>query len=259
MKTKFRLQGILIGAIITAIILTGTALGATVVKNLEVTYRDIKLVIDGNLVTPKDAVGNVVEPFIYNGTTYLPVRAVAEAVGKSVDWDGDTSTVYLGGIIDYERVPKAIPLYHFPYIEIGDADCYKIEGDDTNNSIYIHSKEEKGRVDADNVFKCNYIYNSYAVYALNAKATQFTATVHPPSYDDWKPTLTYQIFGDGKLLYETTLFADTKPVDIDIDVTGVEQMTIAVECVSYVWNSFAPGIFARERGMHNATLVTTDY
>ena len=102
MKTKLRLQGILIGAIITAIILTGTALGATVVKNLEVTYRDIKLVIDGNLVTPKDAVGNVVEPFIYNGTTYLPVRAVAEAVGKSVDWDGDTSTVYLGGIIDYE-------------------------------------------------------------------------------------------------------------------------------------------------------------
>ena len=36
------------------------------------------------------------EPFIYNGTTYLPIRAVGEAVGKQVSWDGRTNTVYLG-------------------------------------------------------------------------------------------------------------------------------------------------------------------
>ncbi len=35
------------------------------------------------------------EPFIYNGTTYLPVRAVGEAVGKEVAWDNDTKTVTL--------------------------------------------------------------------------------------------------------------------------------------------------------------------
>lgn len=259
MKNISRLKWFIAGAIVAAIILTGTALGATAVKNLEVTYRDIKLVIDGNLVTPKDALGNVVEPFIYNGTTYLPVRAVAEAVGKSVDWDGNTSTVYLGGIIDYERVPKAIPLYHFPYVEIGDADCYEIRGDDKSNSIYIFSKEEKERVDADNVFKCNYIYNNYAVYALNAKATRFTAIVHKPSEAVWNPKLTYSIYGDGKLMFETSLLADAEPVSVDIDVTGVEQMTIAVECESYVWNSFSPGMFATERGLHNATVVTTDY
>ncbi|NCC69307.1 MAG: copper amine oxidase N-terminal domain-containing protein, partial [Clostridia bacterium] len=34
--------------------------------------------------------------FIYGGTTYLPVRAVASALGVEVGWDGDTSTVYLG-------------------------------------------------------------------------------------------------------------------------------------------------------------------
>ena len=27
------------------------------------------------------------EGFIYDGTTYLPVRAVSEAVGKAVSWD----------------------------------------------------------------------------------------------------------------------------------------------------------------------------
>ena len=59
-------------------------------------YDNIKLVIDGATITPKDANGSTVEPFIYNGTTYLPVRAVGNALGKQVSWDGKTKTVYLG-------------------------------------------------------------------------------------------------------------------------------------------------------------------
>ena len=31
-----------------------------------------------------------------NGTTYLPVRAVANALGKEVYWDGPNYTVYIG-------------------------------------------------------------------------------------------------------------------------------------------------------------------
>lgn len=72
--------------------------GATVraKETIEVDYLDIKLVVNGKEVTPKDASGKVVEPFAYNGTTYLPVRAVGEALGKSVRWEGETQTVHLG-------------------------------------------------------------------------------------------------------------------------------------------------------------------
>ena len=35
------------------------------------------------------------EPFISEGTNYLPVRAVAEALGLKVDWDSASSTVVL--------------------------------------------------------------------------------------------------------------------------------------------------------------------
>lgn len=65
-------------------------------QTIDVDYLDIKLVVNGKEVTPKDANGKVVEPFAYNGTTYLPVRAVGEALGKSVRWDGETKTVHLG-------------------------------------------------------------------------------------------------------------------------------------------------------------------
>ena len=47
-------------------------------------------------IEPADATGKIVEPFIYDGTTYLPVRAVGEAIGKSVTSDGATQSVYLG-------------------------------------------------------------------------------------------------------------------------------------------------------------------
>ncbi len=65
-------------------------------KTVTIEYANIKLVIDGVEITPTDANGTVVEPFIYNGTTYLPVRAVGDAIGKQVTWDGGSKTVYLG-------------------------------------------------------------------------------------------------------------------------------------------------------------------
>ncbi len=45
---------------------------------------------------PKDANGNVVEPFTMNGTTYLPVRAISNALEKDVEWDGEAFSVYIG-------------------------------------------------------------------------------------------------------------------------------------------------------------------
>ena len=69
--------------------------GKTGTENATLYYRDINIVIDGKTITPTDVDGNVVEPFIIDGTTYLPVRAVSEAMGCGVDWDGQTNTVII--------------------------------------------------------------------------------------------------------------------------------------------------------------------
>lgn len=44
----------------------------------------------------KDAAGNTVYPINYEGTTYLPVRAVCGLANIPVDWDAATGTVLLG-------------------------------------------------------------------------------------------------------------------------------------------------------------------
>ncbi|MGN8770078.1 stalk domain-containing protein [Paenibacillus barengoltzii] len=36
------------------------------------------------------------KPFLYNGTTYVPLRFVAEALKLPVKWDASTQTVYIG-------------------------------------------------------------------------------------------------------------------------------------------------------------------
>ncbi len=46
-------------------------------------------------LVPKDADGNYVEPFIIDGTTYLPVGGISNVLGLDVDWDGASGTVIL--------------------------------------------------------------------------------------------------------------------------------------------------------------------
>ena len=73
-RTRF-----LILALCFALLLSTAVYAAARSKTLTAYYNDIKLVVDGVPVTPKDANGTVVEPFIVDGTTYLPVRAIGEA------------------------------------------------------------------------------------------------------------------------------------------------------------------------------------
>lgn len=75
--------------------LIGTA-GATVGRRtMEADYNNIKVTLDGQQVALVDANGCAVEPFAVNGTTYLPIRAVAAALGLDVSWDGTTNTAVL--------------------------------------------------------------------------------------------------------------------------------------------------------------------
>lgn len=78
---------------ISALALTVSASTGTVQRTLS--YNDIKITLDGQEITPIDANGNSVEPFIIDGTTYLPVRGIASALGLDVSWDQTTKTVQL--------------------------------------------------------------------------------------------------------------------------------------------------------------------
>ena len=64
-------------------------------RQITATYGGIEIYINGAKLVPKDVNGNYVQPFVVDGTTYLPIRAVAEAVGYDVNYDDETHTATL--------------------------------------------------------------------------------------------------------------------------------------------------------------------
>ncbi len=79
-----------------AISMIGIVANATVGQRAAtLNYDSIKIMLDGKEIVPTDADGNTLEPFIIDGTTYLPVRGVSGALGLGVNWNAETKTVEL--------------------------------------------------------------------------------------------------------------------------------------------------------------------
>ena len=65
-------------------------------KNISVQVRkDFTIVIDGKEETFKTFAGKRIYPLLYDGSTYLPLRAIGQIMDKTVEWDNDTKTVTL--------------------------------------------------------------------------------------------------------------------------------------------------------------------
>lgn len=67
-----------------------SAVGAS--RNIAV-EDGIRMQINNTAFVPKDAKGNPVSPFLYNGTTYVPMRPLCEAIGLTVSYDSATKMV----------------------------------------------------------------------------------------------------------------------------------------------------------------------
>ena len=108
--------------VLIAALLSVSVLAATGVVDAKLTYRDIKVVLDGQELTLTDADGKATEPFILNDSTYLPIRAIAEALGLDVKWDDTKNTVSI--VSDGVRADDVIRGVHA--IGFVDADGAKI-------------------------------------------------------------------------------------------------------------------------------------
>ncbi len=237
---KKRVQGLVLGIIIGVILTSGAAFSKQISETAEIFYNNIKIFIDGGEIIPKDANGNMTEPFIYNGTTYLPVRAISNAFGKEVEWDGSTQSVYIGKK-DMTKPDNYLDKIQYNDYKEGDggSDFAIINGTitDYNNNTYtnglIFYRRWENRINEDSdeaQLLISYPLNSQ-YGKLNGKI------VLPKSYDlsTWGKKGAYTnatdvwFYGDNKLLYKATNVTSSMPFKFEIDTKGVNQLTIKIK------------------------------
>ena len=76
------------GLLVGMMLMTGAVYAAG--GKIEVSLQSLKYYFDGVEKTPNS------QGFIYNGTTYVPIRFMAETLGKEVTWDGEKNAIYIG-------------------------------------------------------------------------------------------------------------------------------------------------------------------
>ncbi|OBR65735.1 hypothetical protein A7K91_14330 [Paenibacillus oryzae] len=130
-----KFKGFLVGACTVGLLFSvGTAYADGKLTTIKVVQGGIKLFVDGKLIKPTDSEGKVVEPFIYDGTTYLPLRALSNALTnyeKSVSWDAKTSSIYVGQApvkaqTDFSEITPYAHSYTTLPVQTGERAAFKI-------------------------------------------------------------------------------------------------------------------------------------
>lgn len=213
MKHHNNIRAFFLGVFVTAAIFTLTPSALAMAKKMIEVSTGVRIYIDDVELRPTDANGNPVEVFIYNGTTYLPARAISESLGKPVQWDGKTQSVYIGR---HTGMEPAVWL--------------------TNLDYFSGTKElTTATAQSDNLGVTHYhcITKSFdRTYKLNGQYSRITGTLYQ-TYDlrsaDIYKDCGIEIYGDGRLLYVNKTTEKTtgfEPVSFDVDLTGVLELQI---------------------------------
>ena len=212
---KKRLQGLIAGVLIGVTITSGMVLAKSGTEVIEALYNNIKIYVDGVKIEAKDATGKTVEAFIYDGTTYLPVRAVGEAIGKTVTWDGETQSVYLGN----KPGDSIYLMNNCPPYNVFEGDIYTFS---SGKSFKMSGKKYYDGVRLG--------YSDYALFNLNSEYKILECEVG--NWDDWiqsQETRTISFWVDDKLVKRVELESDDLPQNITVPLNHGTKLKILAD------------------------------
>lgn len=213
---KQRKQGIkgFLAGILTSVLVLGAATSALALSSPETIQcfmGGIKIFVDGQLQVPTDVNGNVVEPLVYNGTTYLPVRALTGMLtDKSVEWDGDTESVYIG-------------------LKPGKGEVIQLQDLEAYRGGVVTGSNAKFKLMGEEQAPANCVYN--ATYILNEQYTslQGMLAIHSDAISTTAGGVrVYSIDRNNNetLLKEYSLAAGEDPIPVSVNLRGCYAIRI---------------------------------
>ena len=209
MKKANQLRGFLLG-MLTMALLMGLLIPAVAASaNRTITVSGgLSIFVDGVEMKPTDVNGNPVDVFLYNGTTYVPIRAVSQYLGKTVKWDGNTRSVYIGKTPGVEQYLLSVCP---PYEKRGYNAPVTITmaGQKYANGFTLHQGSGGG----------------FALFNLNGQYNTLSFDLgHVDGGTLYNSTL--NIYLDGELAFSTDMTAEMLPKHFDIPLYAALQMKI---------------------------------
>ena len=194
-------------------------------------FYDVGVAVNGKVLQLADDM----RPFTMDGRTFLPVRALSEALGKEVGWDEATRTVQIsdkaGAADSTQDGPTAKPPAGSADDKAKSAKLSSLEYFNING-VYWKSGEAQantGDFMQDSIYCSNAVFFSEPYtqdYLIDGKYSKFQGTVFVGD-KSFYPTLVFQVWGDGKLIYTSDeIAAGFLPKKFDVDVKGVDVLKI---------------------------------
>jgi len=220
---KLQIKGFAAGVLVT-VLLSGTLLVTAQTVTREIVYG-VRVNLNGQLLQ-FDADS---QPFTMGGRTFLPVRALADALELPVDFNPATNTVYLGNRFAGQRQALNIAAPSFDNGGTGPSDSFR------NTTLTVVDSVAMGGAAYQNALSFNFTANQsnphdgyrFSLHNLNSQFRMLTGYVGRVDGTGMSDGL-IRFIGDGSLLSEYDLRATNMPIPISVFVEGVSQLRIEV-------------------------------
>jgi len=221
-KRAKELKGFILGLIV-ATVLTGTfVLANTEMREL---IFGVGVSLDGQVIDFEDDMRPFVIQFPDGGRTFLPVRAIADLVGLDIDFNAATNTVLL--TTPDEPAGPVVPAVETTRL----ADTF-FAGDTSGGSISrVEASVSIMGTTHTNVLRYAGGHASSTAateHNLGGNYTRLTGVFGRVDGTPAARNATVRITGDGVTLHEFTLGMNDAPINVDVDVTGVNLLIVTV-------------------------------
>jgi hypothetical protein len=223
-KGKERAKGFVLGVLLT-VLLSATVTVLASAGVMDVVFNVNHIVVNGNRLNLSEAE----RPFTSGGRTFLPARAIAEALGQSVSWDGNTGTVYINPqVTDIPQLPPAPPPAPSPRSLFDTVSAFE-SGGDAMSTLDLGTINMSGNVYA-NALRTQHRFTTnpstrWENRNLNRQFTTITGTIGRVDGSGQNAS-TISFIGDGIQLASFSVDGNSMPIEISIDVSNVSILRI---------------------------------
>lgn len=219
---KSNIKSFVLGALVTSLF-TGSVAYAAGGNQIEVYFKNLKYMIDGVEKKPTEGQG-----FIYEGTTYVPLRFIGESLGKEINWDGATETIWVGKRDDSVKY-------------LADLEYARTDGVAKNSLFFNEWKNPAGLkftiagkqyYHGMGIVLSDYSNKGSIDYNLNGEYTKLTGLLGIDDYTKNSDNSGILIIkGDGKEIYrKSDLKGGDLPINFDVNIKGILKLQVAFEC-----------------------------